>query len=290
MDNIIIWFVNKIGEHRISAHAAHVAFFIMVSFFPFMMFGITIIRYTPLELNTLVSLIESIIPGSISSLVVGWLNETYKASSGTILSVTMITALWAGSKGFSGIVYGLDNIYSVEERRGPVKRRLLSLLYTVVFTVVIIFSLILLVYGNQIVQTINRFFPWLNQLKVIIFILRSCFSFLLFVFFFLCMYRFIPNHNSRLREELPGAGLCAFLWIAFSYLYSLYVDYNSGISSVYGSLTSIVLLMLWFYACIHIIFLGALLNQFLKEHKRLRILSSVKEIFDIVKSYLENRT
>ena len=289
MDNVFIWFINKFNEHRVSIHAAQVAFFIIVSMFPFMMFLITLLQYTPLSEEVMLSLIETAIPGNLSSIVSGWLRESYAAASGTILSITVITTLWAASKGFSSIAFELDSIYEVEGRRNLIIRRLLSLVYTIVFTVMIITSLIVLVYGNQIVNTIYRFFPLLSNLHLIIFILRSAVAFLVFVIYFLCLYRFIPNRKSRFRDELPGAGLSAFLWIAFSYLYSLYIDYHRSFSTVYGSLTYMVLLMLWMYFCIIIIFLGAMLNQFLKKQKHLRLLSSLKEIRGILRSYLENR-
>lgn len=289
MNNIFIWFINKFNEHRVSIHAAQVAFFIIVSLFPFMMFFITLIQYTPLNENTIISVIEAVIPGSLSTIFATWLKETYAASSGTILSITVITTLWASSKGFSSIAFELDRIYEVPKRRGLFSRRLLSLLYTIVFTIMIITSLILLVYGNQILLAINHFFPWLSNLHLILFVLRSAVSFLVFVAYFLCMYRFIPNRKSHFRDELPGAGFAAFAWIIFSYLYSLYIDSYQNFSSVYGSLTYMVLLMLWMYFCIIIIFLGAMVNQYLQTHKHLGILSSLKEIRGIVHSFLENR-
>lgn len=232
---------------------------------------------------------KNVVPGSLSNLVSGWVRETYHAASGTILSVTVVTTLWAGSKGFSSIAFELDQIYAVKDRRNLIVRRLLSLLDTVVFTIMIILSLIVLVYGNQIIQIINSIFPFLSNLKMILFLLRSAAAYLLFVVYFLCLYKYIPNRKTYFRDELPGAGLAAFLWIAFSYLYSLYIDYHSTFSSVYGSLTYIVLLMLWMYFCIIIVFIGAMLNEYLKEKKHLHLLSSIKEIREIVHSYLESR-
>ncbi|MCH5265556.1 MAG: YihY/virulence factor BrkB family protein [Lachnospiraceae bacterium] len=289
MNNVFIWFINKFNENRVSIHAAQVAFFIIVSLFPFMMFLITLLQYTPLSEDVMMSLIGTALPDNLSGIAESWLQETYETASGTILSITVISTLWAGSKGFSGIAYELDGIYEVTNPRNLVIRRLMSLVYTIVFTLMIITSLIVLVYGNQIVQAINHFFPFLSNLHLILFILRSGVAYLVFVVYFLCMYRFIPNRKSRFRDELPGAGLAAFLWIAFSYLYSLYIDYHQSFSSVYGSLTYMVLLMLWMYFCIIIIFIGALMNQFLKEKKHLRLLSSLREIPGIVRSYLGNR-
>jgi len=289
MNNIFIWFINRFNRYKVTVHAAQVTFFILVSFFPFMMFLITLLQYTPLNADIITSFIEGIIPGSLGGLIEGWLMETYRSASGTVLSVTVITTLWAASKAFTSIVFELDQIYNVEKRRGLIARRFLALLYTVVFTLMIILSLIILVYGNQILQLINSIFPFLSNVKPILFMIRSAVAFLLFVSYFVFLYRFVPNHKSTFRDELPGAGLAAFLWIAFSYLYSFYIDYNSAFSSVYGSLTHIVLLMLWMYFCIIFIFTGALFNRFLKEKGKLHFLSSLKEIRGIIHSYLENR-
>lgn len=289
MDNIIIWFLNKFEEHRVSIHAAQVAFFILVSFFPFMMFLITLIRYTPLTEEIILTTAERIVPSSLDSIVSSWLHETFESASGTLLSITVITALWAGSKGFYGIATELNEIYEVPKKKNILLRRLLSVLYTIVFTVMIILSLIVLVYGNRIVNLINSYFPVMANLSLLSFLLRSVASFIVFVCYFVFLYRFVPERKSTFRQELPGAILSAFLWIAFSYLYSLYVDYRSAFSSAYGSLTYMVLLMLWLYLCIIIIFLGAMLNQYLATHKKINFISSLKGTVSLALSFRENR-
>lgn len=289
MNNIFLWFITKFSEKKISIHAAHVAFFIQVSIFPFLMFLITLMQYTPLSENTILAAVQEIVPGSLSTLAVDWIKETYAAASGTILSITVIVTLWSGSKGFSGVILELEEIYEVEGRRGVASRRLHSLLDTVVFTVMLIISLLLLVYGNQIVQLIHRLFPIITNLDMILFLLRSAVAFLVFVLYFLVLYRFVPGHKTTFRNELPGAGLAAFLWISFSYLYSLYIDYHSDFSSIYGSLTYIVLLMLWIYGSIIIIFFGGLFNQYLREEKHLNLLQSIRQLPGLLHSFPGNK-
>ena len=288
MDNFFSWFIEKYNRHRIPIHAAQVAFFIMISFFPFLMFFITLLKYTPISQDVVLTVVQKMIPGNLSSLVTSWLGESY-ASSGTILSISVISALWAGSKGFSSIAYELEDIYERDERRSFFSRRLHSILDTLVFTIIIIVSLILLVYGNQIIQLVNRYFPLLDNLNLLLFLVRSSFSLLLFGVYFTLMYYFIPKQHLTIRQEIPGALLSAFLWIVFSYLYSFYVDTRGVFSSIYGSLTSIVLLMLWLYFCISFVFLGALLNKYLQTHKKLHLITDLKELPAIVRLYLKNK-
>ncbi len=289
MNNIIYWFIKKFDENRVSIHAAQVAFFILVSFFPFMMFLITLLHYTPLTEDIILNTMDRIIPNGLDSMVSGWLHETFESASGTLLSITVITTLWAGSKGFYGIAIELNEIYEVAKKKNILLRRLLSVFYTIVFTVMIILSLIVLVYGNRIVTLVNSHFPIMANLTMLTFLLRSVAAFIVFVCYFTCLYRFVPERKSTFRREIPGAILSAFLWIAFSYLYSLYVDYRSAFSSAYGSLTNIVLLMLWVYLCIIIIFLGAMLNQYLAVHKKLNLISSLKGAASVVPLFRENK-
>lgn len=289
-NNLYIWSIKNIKSNRISIHAAQVAFFIMVSFFPFLMFFITLLKHTPISEAVLLASVQKVIPASLSSLISTWLNESFKAST-TILSATVISALWAGSKGFASIAYELEAIYSdgLDKHRSFFSRRFHSILDTVLFTIMIIISLILLVFGNQIIQLINRFLPFMQHMTLLLFLLRSAFSLLLFTIYFAFLYYFIPGRHALFREELPGAILSSFLWISFSYLYSFYVDTWGTISSIYGSLTSIVFLMLWLYFCITFLFLGALLNKYLQTYHSIHPINDLRRISDIVKYYLKSK-
>lgn len=287
-DNTIIWFITQFKNNRISTHAAEVAFFIVVSFFPFLMFLITLLGYTPIQQSVLEQLIAELVPGTLSELVTGWLQESYNAS-GTLLSITIISTLWAGSKGVNSIAFELENIYGIKERRGFTVRRLHSVIDTIIFSVMIIISLALLVYGNQIIQLIVRYFPHITGVRQLLFLARSGFSLALFVLYFTLLYSFVPKRHGTVRDEIPGAILSSILWITFSYLYSIYIDTRQGITSVYGSLTSIVLLMLWLYFCIIFVFIGALLNQYLKEHKHLNLIRSIQEFPEQILMFLKNR-
>lgn len=285
-NNMILWFIKKFKEHRISIHAAQVAFFIIVSFFPFMMFLISILGYTPIDQEMLETVLAKLIPGNLSHLVINWLGESF-AASGTVLSITIISTLWAGSKGFNSISYELEDIYEIKKRRNFFVRRIHSILDTVIFSVIIAVSLIVLVYGNQIIQLIMRFFPAITDLKGLLFLTRSGLALFLFVIYFTYIYCFVTKRHGRIQDEIPGAIFSSTLWIIFSYLYSVYVD-SRHFGSVYGSLTSIVLLMLWLYFCICFVFTGALLNQFLRHH-RFNLIHSLREIPAVLLSFLKSK-
>lgn len=89
------------------------------------------------------------------------------------------------------------------------------------------------------------------------------------------VYKYLPNRRATqkttLRKQLPGAVFTAWGWLLISFIFSIYLDIFEGFSDMYGSMTTIVLIMLWLYLCMYVILLGgevnALLEKYLDNHK-----------------------
>ena len=91
--------------------------------------------------------------------------------------------------------------------------------------------------------------------------LRAVLTPIVLVAFLLLIYKFLPNRKDKFIRQLPGAVFTAIGWMAISWIFSVYVDVFTGFSSMYGSLTTIVLIMLWMYLCMYCILLGGELNM-----------------------------
>ena len=105
----------------------------------------------------------------------------------------------------------------------------------------------------------------LKDATLFIISLRTSCIMCILILFFLYLYMVIPNHRSRIFFELPGAVLTSMGWIGFSYLYSFYIDHMANFSNTYGSLTAVVLLMLWLYACMYMLLIGGEINDLLRS-------------------------
>lgn len=256
-------FLRKLRDDFITAFSAQAAFFIILSFFPFVMFLLTLIQYLPFTKGDLLITFSGIIPDAFRSLLVKLIEEIYDKASGTIISITVITALWSASKGFVAIMKGLNSVYGIGETRNYFKLRFISIVYTLIFAGMLIISLGFLVFGNRIYLWISDRFQVLNELALLVISLRTVVGFCVLILFFMALYLFIPNRKSKFMNELPGAILTAGGWMGFSYLYSFYIDNMGSYSYMYGSLTAIVLLMVWLYACMYIMFVGAEVNVIL---------------------------
>ncbi|MBH1940317.1 YihY/virulence factor BrkB family protein [Mobilitalea sibirica] len=267
----------KIRDDHVAAFSAQAAFFIIISFFPFIMLLLSIVRYFPFEESTMLKVFTQVFPTAINSLIVSVISEIYDTtSSGTLISVTAITALWSAGKGFLAILKGLNSVYEIKETRKYILLRISSAVYTLVFAVMLIASMVLFVFGNRLYLWIEQKFPVLRDLALLIISLRTIVGLVTLLIFFLIIYIAIPNRKTKFMNELPGAMVCAAGWMGFSYAYSFYIDNFANYASMYGSLTAIVLFMLWMYFCMYILFIGAEINL-LFENKAL--MQKIKQLY-----------
>ena len=134
--------------------------------------------------------------------------------------------------------------------------------------IAIILTLILQVFGNSLQRELSSRFPVLDRLVTTIISMRVMISLFLLSLVFVMMYKFIPNRKATFRSQLPGAVLSAVCWSAFSFFFSLYVDFFSVTSNMYGSMTTIVLILLWMYFCMMFVMIGAQVNYYFEEQFR----------------------
>lgn len=260
--------VENVNDCSLSAHAGQTAFFFMLSFFPFMLFMFAILRLTPLTEDVLATFILYILPASFRSFIGGLIHNIYTSSSGQVLSLSIVSAIWLGSKSFLSLVQGLNSMYRQKESRNYFILRLFAFLYSIFFALLLIATLAFLVFGNWIHNNIIPKLPLISSIPKSIISFRMLIGFFSLFCIFLIMYYFLPNCKWKLRSHIPGALLSSSGWLLFSYLYSFYVDYFNNYASFYGTMTTIALLMVWLYACMYLLFFGGILNDFIKHHFR----------------------
>ena len=258
-------FTRKLRDDSISAFAAQAAFFTILSVFPFLMFLLTLLNYLPISVTGLQDFILDIFPSVVSSVITDLLEEIRVQATGTILSVSVLAALWSASRGTLAIVRGINAVYGHKEQRNYFRLRAISALYTLVFAVLLIFTLVLLVFGNQVYHFIVSHIPLLGDTAFLILSMRPLIIMLLLTFFFLLLYMVIPSRKVKFFHALPGAVLSAGGWLGFSFLFSFYIDHMGRFSRIYGSLTAVAVCMLWLYFCMYILFIGAEINLILSH-------------------------
>lgn len=254
-----------IAQQKVPLYAANASYFLVLSVFPVLVVLLALMRYTGLQLETFTDLLEGVVPSALMPMVNRLVRSAYVNSSGTVLSVSALAALWSSSRGMYSFVTGLNSIYAVKEDRGYIRTRLLCVGYTFAFLIVLILTLVLHVFGNDLLQMLDvMLLPTflMNLLDLRLFVLL-----ILQTALFTAMFTVLPNERNRVAGSIPGALLAAIGWQLFTNAYSIYSQKFTAYASIYGSVYVVALGMLWLYFCICIVFYGGVLNKTLQKLK-----------------------
>lgn len=263
--DLIFVISDRMKKAAISAYSGQSAFFLMLSFFPFLMFIFALLKYTPFDKTAFIGIAEMFLPKSFHSFISGLINDIYDSQPATILPLTIITSIWLGSKAFLSLIQGINSVNEINESRNFIMIRFFSCIYTIAFAGLIIATLTVMVFGNAIYYYVCRHFSFLGDAVLSIISIRPVVSFIILCIFFTGMYVILPNRKVKFTTQIPGAIIASCGWIIFSYIYSFYVDHYSNYSTFYGTMTVIALLMIWLYCCMYILFLGSFINKLLEQ-------------------------
>ena len=260
----IVWknikkFFTQMDKHNISEYTAQCAYYALLSFIPFIILIVTLIQYSGISKDILVTTIQNIIPDTMSDATIDIVQEVYSKSIGTV-SVSAIFVLWSARKSFYALSKGLHNIYETDKEYNFIFLQIKSLILTVFLVLSIISVLVVSVFGNSILDFIQSKFAIPSDITSIIHFSKIGIYFVLFIILLL-IYRFVPGHKQKLKKQIPGALVASFGWYLISLFFSIYLTTFKGFSVMYGSLTTIVLSMMWVYFCMYIILIGAEINN-----------------------------
>lgn len=256
----------NMGNDHVSEFSAQCSYYTILSFIPFVILLITLIQYTNIDQQTLFDVISKIIPSSMNEFVLGIVREVYSKSIGTI-SISIIFTLWSAGKGLFALTKGLHSIYNIngEKEKSMIYLRLMSIIETIIFIVIIMIGLVLLVFGNSLMSIVKEHFGIFENYTLISSIIAEViFIFITFIIF-LFLYKFMPKHKVTFKSQIPGAIFGAIALNVISFVFSRYLDIFKGFSITYGSLTTLMLIMMWTYSCFYTLFLGAELNKVLDK-------------------------
>ena len=265
---LLLGFMDRANGDHVGAYAAQAAYFLIMSFIPFILFLTTMIRYTPLTYNMVSETIRAFVPHNIQNFVLTIVSEVYGRST-AVVPISAIMALWSAGKAMQSLTNGLNTIYHVKETRNWLVTRLYAVIYTFMFGIAIIASLLLLVLGNQIQIMAGKYVPILGRMIGRVIGARTALVFAGLFLVFLILYKMLPNRKATFKSQVPGAILIAAGWSLFSYFFSLYFELFPGFSNMYGSLTALIMVMLWLYICMNLLLYGAEINAYFEKQFRM---------------------
>ncbi|MBE5858705.1 MAG: YihY/virulence factor BrkB family protein [Butyrivibrio sp.] len=263
-------------KKNIDILSASTAFFLILSLIPLLILLASTLLYTQVTEDFLIETVLELTPDFVNDTLIQMISEAYEKTISTI-SISAFVTIWAGALGMLALIRGLNNIYEVVEHRNYFLVRLIATLYTISLIAIILIMLVLLVFGNIIKMFLLHTLPHFSSTIIIL----SHFKYLIIIgiatLLFALIYTYVPNIRLRYIHQLPGAFFSAVVWYFFSWLFSIYVN-NINNYSLYGSLSTPIIIMFWLYFCIYIFFIGAFINHFLRQ-RNINIFRKVINLF-----------
>jgi len=254
----------KIEKADVFGLAAQLAYFFLLSLFPFLLVLVTLIGFLPFDDIAVISFINRYTPDEISQLIETNVQQLMHQQSGGLLSIGIIATLWSASNGVNAIMRGFNRAYEVEENRSFIVSRLIAIVLTIGMIIVIITALLLPVFGRMIGVYLFSFFGWSEGFITVWESARYVSSSVVFFVVFLALYVLAPNKRIYFKNAIWGAIFATVFWQLVSLGFSFYVNTLGNYSATYGSLGAVIVLMLWFYISGIIIMLGGVINAFIR--------------------------
>ncbi len=251
-------------------HAAQLAFYFLFALFPMLIFLTALVAYLPIPhlLERLMDYLSQVIPTVAFILVQQTMSEITRKQRGGLLGIGLIVTIWAASSGLHALIYSLNVAYSVKQMRPWWKDRLLAIALTVGFSALTVAALSVIFFGGNLGSLIAEQYQ-LNRT-----FLRSwqLLQWPLVAFFLLLglelIYYYAPNLQQRWRWFSPGAIFALILWLMISFGFRWYVVRVANYSLTYGSLGSVMVLMLWLYLTSIAILIGGEINGVREQRNR----------------------
>ncbi len=260
--------VRNISSDEITVYSAQASYYIAISSFPFIMLLISLAGFfLPQYRETIFSSIQNIIPHAIQPAITAVASELFEKSI-PIVSISAATSLWSASRGIAAVERGICRVYKTPGRKNFIISSFFSIIYTVVFIAILLSTLLLQVFGDIILEMLNKYIT-LYSSEIIL--LKSFLFFIVMCAIFALMYYFFSKRTITFINHLPGAMFSSAGWMIFSYVYSIYIENFANYSYIYGSLTAVVLMLLWLYCCVIILLAGAELNKYILEIVRKKV-------------------
>lgn len=258
--NTFRYYTRKFSSYHISTYAASASFFIITAVFPLLMLALSIISYTPLSTQDFLDMLTLILPDSFGPLLKQIAGDLMTTSA-TALSVSLVATLWTAAKSMLGLLDGLNAIWDVNDTRNFIFKRIVCMGYMLILIAGLILNLGLRVFGQHILDLLQRYTPRVSHVFSWAMEQRGLTLFLVFSAVFMLIYTFFPNKKLKFYMQIPGAMFTSLSWMVFSSLFSIYVNQVGQFSALYGGLSMLIMAMLWLYACMYIMFIGAVINK-----------------------------
>ncbi|HCZ6538663.1 TPA: YihY/virulence factor BrkB family protein, partial [Staphylococcus aureus] len=262
--NFLSYLIYRIGKDDASGLAAQMTYHFVLAMFPMLLFLLTLLPFFNIKQSQITNMLSNA-PAETSTLIKSVIGDITQNSSGGLLSIGLILAIWSASNGMTAIMNSFNVAYDVEDSRNGIVLKLLSVVFTVVMGVVFVVALALPTLGSVISHFLFGLLGFDEQVKWIFNLIRIVLPIIIIFIVFIVLYSVAPNVKTKLKSVLPGAVFTSIIWLAGSFGFGWYISNFGNYSKTYGSIAGIIILLLWLYITSFIIIVGAEINAIIHQ-------------------------
>jgi membrane protein len=265
---VLSFFFQGLQNGRITNRASAVSFRVLLAIPPFLIVLLSLIPFIPIEdfQENLFENIAKLMPASAFELVEQTLDDLINKKQQTLVSISFIIALFYASNAIAAILEGFSHSYHLEKQQGTVIQYLLSFALMVVLSVIVIVGVALITFSGAL-------FSYLQELDIIgsdaiVFLLEIAKWILVVMLFELgisLLYR--AGHSGKWRAFNAGASFATIGLIIVSLLFAWYVNNFGNYNKLYGSLGTVLVVLLWLYFNTIVLLIGFEINTSIEKAK-----------------------
>ncbi|MCB0760510.1 MAG: YihY/virulence factor BrkB family protein [Flavobacteriales bacterium] len=260
---VMRFFVEGLQKGAVTTRAAAISFRLFLAVFPALILLLSIIPLVPIDdfQESLFSNIQGFFPGDTFDLVETTLDDLINRKHNTLLSIGFLLVLFYSSSSVNAILTGFSGSYNVEHKGNPVVFRLLSLLLMLVLTIFILMAVVLIIFSGMVFDYLKEFnFIPDDGIILLLNIARWLITLFLIYMSISTLYNVGDYKGRRWKTFSAGASFATLFFIIASLGFAWFVNNFAQYNTLYGSLGTLLLLLIWINFNCNILLLGFELN------------------------------
>ena len=271
MYNVADFFFTGIQRGSIIMRAQSLAFSFFLAIFPATIFLFSLIPYVPLQdfQDQLLLLIRNILPKNAYESTRETIEDIIKHQRGGLLSLGFVFALYFTTNGFMALMRGFNSSYHEQEKRPPWKRRGVAVILTIIMSVLLIVATALIIFSEVTFKYLVKKAILKSKTQVLLILFgKWIVVFALFFFAISFLYYYAPAVRKKWRFISAGSTFATVLTIFISIVFAFFVNNFGQYNKVYGSIGTLIVILLWIYFNSLILLLGFELNASIDRAKK----------------------
>ena len=254
LKNFVVKIIEEVKEDDLISAANDMTYKLFFSIFPFLIFLMSVVGFLKLDIDKLTAQISSILPYSLVDPVQHFITEITRVRNANILSFSLILSIYGASAGFATAMRSINKTYGQKDTRKIFIKVPVSIALVLIFTVIIIVSFALIIFGDIILNFVKY--------KILNNIIRYTVS-IIITFFSIILINKLALYKSKkvsIKSLIPGTFFTVCLWFLISWAFNIYIDNFTNYSAVYGSIAAVIIFMLWLNIMCIVLLLGSEIN------------------------------